>query len=106
MDKIKFIKENWGKLKHDEMTEITTLNLGELLKIAFDQELYQRTPLNNKRSPYTDFEDEFIRNYSQELTLDEMANILYRPRLGVYQRSRLLSVKTPVKFKRKRKTML
>lgn len=98
LDKKKFIKENWAKKSILELADSLNINLRELLEIAFELGLYKKDTPNFGRR-WTEVEDKFLTEHSNQLSVREASNLLYRSHYATYQRVRVLGLEEMINKK-------
>lgn len=74
------------------MAESLSLNLYELLKLAYEEKLYSKKTPEVKRR-WTKDEDEFLKEYADSLTIAQACVLLYRSHYATYQRVKMLDLK-------------
>ncbi|WP_306010522.1 hypothetical protein [Bacillus sp. MMSF_3328] len=91
MDKEKFIMENWGEKRLDEIKNRLGISLKELLETALKLNLQNRiTPHIGRR--WTNEEDAFLTENSHRLSVKDASNLIYRSHYATYQRVRVLGL--------------
>lgn len=91
-----FIKDNWGKLTPDEMSIQLSINLYDLLTIAYKMGMHKVDTPDIKRS-WKKMEDQFLMDNAHVLTTTDACKLLYRSRYATYQRVKFLNLKEMIK---------
>jgi len=86
-----FIIVNWGQLSLEDISKSLSLNLFDLLKLAYELKLhFKKTPEVKRR--WTKWEDDFLKEHADAITIPQACNLLYRSRYATYQRVKFLSL--------------
>lgn len=86
-----YLKLNWGKKDLLEIQEDLNIDMYSLLQKAFESNL-QKIKTENMRRRWIEGEDNFLKDNSNCLSIDEACNLLYRSRYATYQRIKLLNL--------------
>jgi|SRR5699024_1287973 len=90
-NKIKYLRESWGKEDLYVIRDNLCLGLYEIFSLAYSSSL-QNVETANKRRHWTEEEDRFLKDYSNELSIGQACNLLYRSRYATYQRVKMLNL--------------
>lgn len=91
MEKKEMIFKNWGEITLLGFASMLSLKIDEVLEIAMELKLSKcETP--NIRRKWTAEEEKFLIKYSNQLSVKEASNLLYRSHYATYQRIRLLGL--------------
>ncbi|WP_062050367.1 hypothetical protein [Bacillus sp. JCM 19034] len=91
MDEKSILAKKWGKEPIMDIAKSLNLSLTETMELALELGLQNKETLNIGRT-WTTAEEEFLKKHSNELTVRQASNLLYRSHYATYQRVKLLQL--------------
>lgn len=102
MEKERFLIENFYNKDILEMVKYLNIDYYEYCDIVVRNKLYLKNTKNITRTWSTE-EDDIIKIHSNDLTIRQISNMLWRSYYGTYQRIRYLGVSNLIKKRRTNK---